>query len=108
MVICRDIEKMNPDGLKLLAGEAGMNRVGSWTYLIQSRACEKHVNQGNFVIAVCDDIQNGFGDIDRIMEELNTKGISASWRKRSTRRPIRRRKPDTKKTWTGLYIMYRA
>lgn len=76
MVICRDIEKMNPDGLKLLAGEAGMNRVVSWTYLIQSRACEKHVNQGNFVIAVCDDIQYGFGDIDRIMEELNTKGIS--------------------------------
>lgn len=52
MVKCRDILQMNLDGMWLLAGEGGLDRVVSWTYVVMTRPFADHMNAGDFAFAV--------------------------------------------------------
>lgn len=51
MVTCRDIVNLKLDGMELVAGEAGLDRVVSWVYLVQTKPYADHMNQGNFALA---------------------------------------------------------
>ena len=36
MVTCRDVNNLDLDGVELLTGEVGLDRVVSWTYFVQT------------------------------------------------------------------------
>lgn len=76
MVTCRDVNNLKLDGMELVAGESGLNRVVSWCYLVQTRPYEDHMNQGNFALIVVDDVRFDFEEVQKTMEELNGLGIS--------------------------------
>ncbi|SEQ97265.1 PucR C-terminal helix-turn-helix domain-containing protein [Lachnospiraceae bacterium NE2001] len=76
MVTCRDIVNLKLDGVELVAGEAGLNRVVSWVYLVQTKPYADHMNQGNFALIVVDYVRFDFDEVERAMEELVELGIS--------------------------------
>ncbi len=76
MVTCMDINNLKLDGVELVAGEKGLNRIVSWTYLVQTRPYEEHMNRGNFALIVVDDVRFDFGEVRKTMDELNDLGIS--------------------------------
>ena len=67
MVTCRDIVNLKLDGVELVAGEAGLNRVVSWVYLVQTKPYEDHMNQGNFALIVVDYVRFDFDEVDKII-----------------------------------------
>ena len=54
MVTCRDILNHNMGGVNLIAGEAGLNRMVSWVYLVQTKPYKDHMNQGDLALIVVD------------------------------------------------------
>ena len=76
MVTCRDINNLKLDGMELIAGESGLNRVVSWFYMVQTKSYEDHMNQGNFALIVVDGERFDFDGLEDTMEELNGLGIS--------------------------------
>lgn len=76
MVTCRDINNLKLDGMELIAGESGLNRVVSWFYMVQTKSYEDHMNQGNFALIVVDGVRFDFDGLEDTMEELNGLGIS--------------------------------
>jgi Regulator of polyketide synthase expression len=76
MVTCRDIVNLKLDGMELVAGEAGLDRVVSWVYLVQTKPYADHMNQGNFALIVVDYVRFDFDEVERAMEELVELGIS--------------------------------
>ena len=76
MVTFRDIVNLKLDGVELVAGEEGLNRVVSWVYLVQTKPYKDHMNQGNFALIVVDYIRFDFDEVERTMEELVELGIS--------------------------------
>lgn len=76
MVTCRDVRNLNMDGVEFVAGEAGLDRMVSWTYMVQTRPYEEHMNQGNFALLVIDYVRFDFKEAAKTMEELNELGIS--------------------------------
>ena len=76
MVTCRDVRNLNMDGVEFVAGEAGLDRMVSWTYMVQTRPYEEHMNQGNFALLVIDYVRFDFKEAAQTMEELNELGIS--------------------------------
>lgn len=38
MISCRDVNNLQMDGMELVAGAAGLDRIVSWTYLVQTKA----------------------------------------------------------------------
>ncbi len=76
MVTCRDILNLKLDGVELIAGEAGLDRMVSWTYLVQTKPYDEHMNRGNFALLVIDYERYKPEDIVPIMDELNDLGIS--------------------------------
>ena len=76
MVTCRDILNLQLDGVELIAGESGLDRMVSWTYLVQTRPYDEHMNNGNFALLVIDDVRHTMEETHEIMEELNKLGIS--------------------------------
>ncbi len=76
MVTCRDIVNLKLDGVELVAGEAGLNRVVSWVYLVQTKPYEDHMNQGNFALIVVDYVRFDFDEVEKTLEELVKLGIS--------------------------------
>lgn len=76
MVTCEDVLNLKLDGMQLIAGEKGLHRVVSWTYMVQTRPYADHMNQGNFALIVVDYIRFDFEEAARSMEELNELGIS--------------------------------
>ena len=76
MITCRDVNNLNLDGMELLTGEAGLDRVVSWTYLVQTRPFADHMNSGNFALLVVDFVRYDFDSIIDVMTELNGLGIS--------------------------------
>ncbi len=76
MVTCRDILNLKLDGVSLLAGEEGLERMVSWTYLCQTKPYEDHMNQGNFALIVVDDIRFTIEKAFDAMNELYELGIS--------------------------------
>ena len=47
MITCRDVLNLKMDGVELIAGENGLDRMVSWTYMVQTRPYKDHMNQGN-------------------------------------------------------------
>ncbi len=76
MITCKDILNLKLDGVELIAGEAGLDKMVSWTYLVQTRPYEDHMNQGNFALIVVDYARFDFDETERSMEELYELGIS--------------------------------
>ncbi|MCR5106448.1 MAG: PucR family transcriptional regulator ligand-binding domain-containing protein [Eubacterium sp.] len=76
MVTCRDIVNLKLDGVELIAGESGLNRVVSWVYLVQTKPYANHMNQGNFALIVVDYVRFNFEEVIEAMEELAGLGIS--------------------------------
>lgn len=76
MITCEDILNLKLDGMKLIAGEKGLSRMVSWTYMVQTRPYAEHMNQGNFALIVVDYVRFDFDEVARTMEELNELEIS--------------------------------
>ncbi len=76
MVTCMDVNNLKLDGMELVAGEEGLKRMVSWTYLVQTRPYEEHMNRGNFALIVVDYIRFDFKEVRKAMIELNELGIS--------------------------------
>ena len=76
MIECRDILKLNLDGVELIAGESGLDRMVSWTYVVMTRPFQEHMNHGNFSLCVVDFERYDFEEAALAMEELNDLGIS--------------------------------
>lgn len=76
MVTCRDVYNLRLDGVELLTGEAGLERMVSWTYMVQTRPYKDHMNPGNFALLVVDYLCYTMDDVFETMIELNALGIS--------------------------------
>ncbi len=76
MVTCRDILNLKLDGVELVAGAEGLDRMVSWTYLVQTKPYDEHMNRGNFALMVIDYARYFPEDIPEVMEELNALGVS--------------------------------
>ena len=76
MVTCRDIVNLKLDGVELIAGAGGLNRVVSWVYLVQTKPYKDHMNRGNFALIVVDHVRFDFEEVERTLEELVELGIS--------------------------------
>ncbi|MDD7014714.1 MAG: helix-turn-helix domain-containing protein [Spirochaetales bacterium] len=68
--------KLNLDGVELIAGEEGLNRVVSWTYLCQTRPYADHTSRGNFALIVVDFLRFDFPELIKTLKELFDLGIS--------------------------------
>ena len=77
MITCRDVMNLKLDGMELLAGEEGLDRMVSWTYLCQTKPYVDHMNRGNFALVVVDDIRFNLEEAYLTMSELSDLGISA-------------------------------
>ena len=78
MVTCRDIVNLKLDGVELVAGESGLNRVVSWVYHVQTKPYQDHMNQGNFALIVVDYVRFDFDEAGRALDELAELGISGA------------------------------
>ncbi len=76
MVTCRDVYNLRLDGMELLTGEVGLERMVSWTYMVQTRPYKDHMNPGNFALLVVDYLRYSMDDAMDAMIELNELGIS--------------------------------
>lgn len=76
MVRCSDIYQMNLDGMWLIAGKAGLDRVVSWTYVVMTRPFDDHMNQGDFALCSVDFERFDWYEVEKIMRELNELQIS--------------------------------
>ena len=43
MISCRDVNNLQMDGMELVAGAAGLDRIVSWTYLVQTKPYKDHM-----------------------------------------------------------------
>lgn len=77
MITCKDVMNLKLDGMELLAGEEGLERIVSWTYLCQTKPYRDHMNQGNFALVVVDDVRFDMEEAYRAFLELSDLGISA-------------------------------
>lgn len=55
MISCRDVNNLQMDGMELVAGAAGLDRIVSWTYLVQTNEKLKRLEMydnanGSFLI----------------------------------------------------------
>ena len=76
MITCQDILELHLDGVELIAGEKGLTRPVTWTYMVQTRPFEEHMNQGNFALCVADYVRFDLEEAQKAMEELYRLGIS--------------------------------
>lgn len=78
MITCRDVYNLRLDGVELLTGEVGLERMVSWTYMVQTKPFDDHMNPGNFALIVIDYVRFTLDLVPEIMDELNDLGIPAS------------------------------
>ena len=76
MITCRDVYNLRLDGVELLTGETGLDRMVSWTYMVQTRPFSDHMNPGNFALIVVDYVRFTMESVFDVMTELNDLGIS--------------------------------
>ena len=76
MITCQDILELQLDGVELIAGEKGLTRPVTWTYMVQTRPFAEHMNQGNFALCVVDYVRFDLAEAQKAMEELYGLGIS--------------------------------
>ena len=70
MVTCMDVNNLKLDGMELVAGESGLKRMVSWTYLVQTKPYEEHMNRGNFALIVVDYIRFDFKEVRKSMDDV--------------------------------------
>lgn len=78
MITCRDVCNLQLDGMELLTGEVGLDRMVSLTYLVQTKPYADHMNPGNFALMVIDYLRFDMDTAYDAMIELNTLGISGT------------------------------
>lgn len=71
MISCRDVNNLQMDGMELVAGAAGLDRIVSWTYLVQTKPYKEHMNPGNFALLVVDYKRFSMDEAYDAMVELN-------------------------------------
>ena len=71
MITCRDVYNLRLDGVELLTGEIGLDRMVSWTYLVQTKPYKEHMNPGNFALIVVDYMRFTMEQAYDTMIELN-------------------------------------
>lgn len=71
MISCRDVNNLQMDGMELVAGAAGLDRIVSWTYLVQTKPYKDHMNPGNFALLVVDYKRFSMDEAYDAMVELN-------------------------------------
>ena len=76
MTTCEDVNNLKLDGMKLIAGENGLHRAVTWSYMVQTKPYKDHMNQGNFAMIVVDYVRFSFEDVERDFPELIELGIS--------------------------------
>ncbi len=76
MITCRDVYNLKLDGVELVAGEAGLDRIVSWSYMVQTRPYSDHMNRGNFALIVVDYKRFDFDEVAKSLEELVELQIS--------------------------------
>ena len=76
MITCRDVYNLRLDGVELLTGETGLDRMVSWTYMVQTRPFSDHMNPGNFALIVVDYVRFTMESVFDVMTELNDLSIS--------------------------------
>ncbi|MCR5495371.1 MAG: helix-turn-helix domain-containing protein [Treponema sp.] len=76
MITCKDILKLNLDGVELVAGESGLDRVVSWAYLCQTKPYADHMSRGNFALIVVDYVRFDMEEVIYTAHELYDLGIS--------------------------------
>lgn len=76
MVTCQDVLNLQMDGVEIVSGKNGLDRMVTWVYLVQTRPYKEHMNQGNFALIVVDYVRFDFEEVARTMEELYELGIS--------------------------------
>lgn len=76
MITCNDILRLNLDGMELIAGEKGLDRVVSWTYLCQTKPYADHMSRGNFALVVVDYVRFDMQEAAATAHELYDLGIS--------------------------------
>ncbi len=76
MITCRDVNNLNLDGVELLTGDVGLDRMVSWTYMVQTKPFVEHMNPGNFALLVVDYVRFNMDEAYNAMLELNKLGIS--------------------------------
>ena len=76
MITCRDVYNLRLDGVELLTGEVGLERMVSWTYMVQTKPFDDHMNPGNFALIVIDYVRFTLDVVPEVMVELNDLGIS--------------------------------
>ena len=76
MITCRDVYNLRLDGVELLTGEVGLERMVSWTYMVQTKPFDDHMNPGNFALIVIDYVRFTLEAVPEVMVELNDLGIS--------------------------------
>ena len=76
MITCRDVNNLRLDGVELLTGVTGLDRMVSWTYMVQTRPFNDHMNPGNFALIVVDYVRFTMESVFDVMTELNDLGIS--------------------------------
>ena len=67
MITCRDVYNLRLDGVELLTGEIGLERMVSWTYMVQTRPFDAHMNPGNFALIVIDNMRFTLESVTDIM-----------------------------------------
>ena len=50
MITCRDVYNLRLDGVELLTGEVGQERMVAGTEMVQTKAFDEHENPGNFAL----------------------------------------------------------
>ncbi|MCI7603465.1 MAG: PucR family transcriptional regulator ligand-binding domain-containing protein [Blautia massiliensis] len=92
MITCQDILELQMDGVELIAGEKGLTRPVTWTYMVQTRPFEEHMNQGNFALCVVDYVRFDLEEAGKAME--NCMGLefpALGFRSPMIKNPSRRR-----------------
>ena len=78
MITCQDILELQLDGVELIAGEKGLTRPVTWTYMVQTRPFAEHMNQGNFALCVVDYVRFDLAEAQKAMEAEQSTDSSAA------------------------------
>lgn len=77
MITCEDVKNLKLDGMELVAGAEGLDKMVTWCYMVQTRPYKDHMNEGNFALLVVDYVRFDFQEAEKTMLELIELGISA-------------------------------
>ena len=87
MITCQDILELQLDGVELIAGEKGLTRPVTWTYMVQTRPFEEHMNQGNFALCVVDYVRFDLEEAGKATAE-NRSELHNKWFRFETYRKV--------------------